>query len=384
MAISAKPPAGRRRATLRRRRTLTARSRASPIRELYTAADLPAGRSAAPRIRSDGPASTPTRAGIHDSMYRGRLWTMRQFAGFGTSEETNERFHYLLEHGQTGLSTAFDMPSLMGHDSDHARSLGEVGPRGRRGGHARRHADAVLRHRPRRGVGVDDDQRARRDHARLLRRRRRVRSRSSPRLPERLSGTIQADILKEYIAQKEWCFPIDPAMRLCGDMIEWCTRRMPRWHPISISGYHIREAGSTAQQELAFTLKDGLTYVEQAVAARPGRRRLRAAAVVLLQRPDRLLRGDRQVPRRAAHLGQGDARDLRRARTRAPGRCASTPRPPASASPPSSRSTTSSAPPSRRSPPCSAAPSRCTPTPTTRRSRCPPRRPSRSRCAPSR
>ena len=200
-------------------------------------------------------------------MYRGRLWTMRQFAGFGTSEETNERFHYLLEHGQTGLSTAFDMPSLMGHDSDHARSLGEVG---------------------REGVAVDtlDDMQtlfagidlgevsvsmtinapAAIMLAFYVVAAEAGRRRAGPtRRPSGSSGTIQADILKEYIAQKEWCFPIDPAMRLCGDMIEWCTRRMPRWHPISISGYHIREAGSTAQQELAFTLKDGLTYVEQAV-----------------------------------------------------------------------------------------------------------------------
>ncbi len=129
---------------------------------------------------------------------------------------------------------------------------------------------------------------------------------------EQLSGTIQADILKEYIAQKEWCFPIDPAMRVLGDMIEWCSQHMPRWHPVSISGYHIREAGSTAVQELAFTLKDGLTYVQQARRPRPRRRRLRPAAVVLLQRPDRLLRGDRQVPRRAADLGARDARHLRR------------------------------------------------------------------------
>ena len=138
-----------------------------------------------------------------------------------------------------------------------------------------------------------------------------------PVAPERLSGTIQADILKEYIAQKEWCFPIDPAMRLCGDMIEWCTRRMPRWHPISISGYHIREAGSTAQQELAFTLKDGLTYVEQAVERGLDVDDFAPAPVVLLQRPDRLLRGDRQVPRRPPHLGARAARDVRRAGTRA-------------------------------------------------------------------
>ncbi|HUA10784.1 MAG TPA: methylmalonyl-CoA mutase family protein [Solirubrobacteraceae bacterium] len=235
-----------------------------PVRELYTPADLPAGIGG-----DDDPIGTPgeypyTR-GIHRTMYRGRLWTMRQFAGFGTAEETNERFRYLLEHGQTGLSTAFDMPSLMGHDSDHPRSLGEVG---------------------REGVAVDtlDDMRTLFQGIDLgdVSVSMTINAPAAVMLafyvvaaeqgaagavaPERLSGTIQTDILKEYIAQKEWCFPIDPAMRLCGDMIEWCTRRMPRWHPISISGYHIREAGATAQQELAFTLKDGLTYVEQAVA----------------------------------------------------------------------------------------------------------------------
>jgi methylmalonyl-CoA mutase, N-terminal domain len=238
-----------------------------PVRELYTAEDLPAGAGAGgPEDPIGLPGQYPFTRGIHASMYRGRLWTMRQFAGFGTSEETNERFHYLLEHGQTGLSTAFDMPSLMGHDSDSPRSLGEVG---------------------REGVAVDtlDDMQtlfagidlgevsvsmtinapAAIMLAFYVAAAESATGGAGPVTPERLSGTIQADILKEYIAQKEWCFPIDPAMRLCGDMIEWCTQRMPRWHPISISGYHIREAGSTAQQELAFTLKDGLTYVEQAV-----------------------------------------------------------------------------------------------------------------------
>jgi methylmalonyl-CoA mutase N-terminal domain/subunit len=235
-----------------------------PVRELYTLEDLPAG-IGGPEDPVGRPGEYPFTRGIYESMYRGRLWTMRQFAGFGTSEETNERFHYLLDHGQTGLSTAFDMPSLMGHDSDHVRSLGEVG---------------------REGVAVDtlDDMQTLfsgidlgevsvsmtiNAPAAIMLAFYVAAAESDPvhpAGPERLSGTIQADILKEYIAQKEWCFPIDPAMRLCGDMIEWCTRRMPRWHPISISGYHIREAGSTAQQELAFTLKDGLTYVEQAVS----------------------------------------------------------------------------------------------------------------------
>jgi len=234
------------------------------VRELYTASDLPPGIGAQPPAEDPlgRPGEYPYTRGIYASMYRGRLWTMRQFAGFGTSEETNERFHYLLAHGQTGLSTAFDMPSLMGHDSDHSRSHGEVG---------------------REGVAIDtlDDMQTLFSGIELSE----VSVSMTINAPaaimlafyvaaaeaqgvsaEHLSGTIQADILKEYIAQKEWCFPIDPAMRLCGDMIEWCTRRMPRWHPISISGYHIREAGSTAQQELAFTLKDGLTYVEQAIA----------------------------------------------------------------------------------------------------------------------
>jgi methylmalonyl-CoA mutase N-terminal domain/subunit len=228
------------------------------IRPLYTEADLPDDPDQAIGL----PGEFPYTRGVYGSMYRGRLWTMRQFAGFGTAEETNARFRYLLDHGQTGLSTAFDMPSLMGHDSDHPRSLGEVG---------------------REGVAIDTLQ----DMEKLFEgipldrvsvsmtinapaaimlafyvvaaERRGIPS-------ELLAGTIQTDILKEYIAQKEWCFPVDPAMRLVTDMIEWCASHMPRWHPISISGYHIREAGSTAQQELAFTLKDGLTYVEHAVA----------------------------------------------------------------------------------------------------------------------
>src|SRR5436853_4613881 len=231
------------------------------IKPLYTEADQ------APDLaeRVGEPGSYPFTRGPYPSMYRGRLWTMRQFAGFGTSEETNERFHYLLDHGQTGLSTAFDMPSLMGHDSDHPRSLGEVG---------------------REGVAIDtlDDMETLfagidlgevtvsmtiNAPAAIMLAFYVVAAERNPAHPvpaTALGGTIQADILKEYIAQKEWCFPIDPAMRLLGDMIEWSSRHMPRWHPVSISGYHIREAGATAAQELAFTLKDGLTYVEEAVA----------------------------------------------------------------------------------------------------------------------
>jgi methylmalonyl-CoA mutase, N-terminal domain len=226
-----------------------------PVRPLYTEADLPEP------DQIGLPGEYPFTRGVYPSMYRGRLWTMRQFAGFGTAEETNERFHYLLEHGQTGLSTAFDMPSLMGHDSDHPRSEGEVG---------------------REGVAIDtlDDMETLfggidlgevtvsmtiNAPAAIMLAYYVVAAEENGVPADRLGGTIQADILKEYIAQKEWCFPVDPAMRLLGDMIEWCSRAMPRWHPVSISGYHIREAGSTAAQELAFTLKDGLTYVEQAI-----------------------------------------------------------------------------------------------------------------------
>ncbi len=226
-----------------------------PVRALYTEADLPE------RDQIGLPGEYPFTRGVYPSMYRGRLWTMRQFAGFGTAEETNERFRYLLDHGQTGLSTAFDMPSLMGHDSDSPRSLGEVGREGVAidtlddmetlfaGIDLGEVSVSMTINAPaaimlafyvaaaeRQGVGAED-----------------------------LAGTIQTDILKEYIAQKEWAFPVDPAMRLVTDMIEYCTESMPRWHPVSISGYHIREAGSTAQQELAFTLKDGLTYVEWAI-----------------------------------------------------------------------------------------------------------------------
>jgi methylmalonyl-CoA mutase, N-terminal domain len=207
------------------------------------------------------PGEYPFTRGPYPSMYRGRLWTMRQFAGFGTVEETNERFHYLLDHGQTGLSTAFDMPTLMGYDSDHQRSLGEVG----REGVAVDSLDdmeQLFAGIPLGGVTTSMTINA---PAAILLAYYVLVGESQGVPPEKLGGTIQTDILKEYIAQKEWCFPIEPAMRLVTDMIEWCSREMPRWHPVSISGYHIREAGSTAQQELAFTLKDGFTYVERAL-----------------------------------------------------------------------------------------------------------------------
>ena len=231
-----------------------------PVTPLYTEADLPAG-VGGPDDPIGFPGEYPFTRGVYGSMYRGRLWTMRQFAGFGTAEETNQRFRYLLDHGQTGLSTAFDMPSLMGHDSDHPRSLGEVGREGVA-------IDTVLdmetlfRSIPLDEVTVSMTINA---PAAIMLAFYVVAAERQGLPAERLGGTIQTDILKEYIAQKEWCFPVDPAMRLVGDMIEWCAVNMPRWHPVSISGYHIREAGSTALQELAFTLYDGVEYVEWAL-----------------------------------------------------------------------------------------------------------------------
>ena len=207
------------------------------------------------------PGEFPFTRGVYPSMYRGRMWTMRQFAGFGTAAETNERFRYLLEHGQTGLSTAFDMPTLMGYDSDHPRSLGEVGREGVaidslddmetlfEGIPLDEVSTSMTINSPAAillafYVAVGDEQGVPRD---------------------RLRGTVQTDILKEYIAQKEYIFPPEPSMRLVVDMIEWCAGELPRMHPVSISGYHIREAGSTAAQELAFTLADGFAYVDAAL-----------------------------------------------------------------------------------------------------------------------
>ncbi len=226
-----------------------------PVEPLYTADDLPDPE------RIGFPGEFPFTRGVYPSMYRGRLWTMRQFAGFGTAEETNERFRYLLDHGQTGLSTAFDMPSLMGHDSDHPRSLGEVGREGV-AIDSLEDMETLFRGIPMGEVSTSMTINA---PAAIMLAFYVVAAENQGVPPEQLAGTIQTDILKEYIAQKEWCFPIDPAMRLVTDMVEFCARRMPRWHPISISGYHIREAGSTAQQELAFTLKDGFTYIEWAL-----------------------------------------------------------------------------------------------------------------------
>jgi methylmalonyl-CoA mutase N-terminal domain/subunit len=226
-----------------------------PVEPLYTPDDV----ADLDHDRDLGfPGEYPFTRGVYHTMYRGRLWTMRQFSGFGTAEQTNERYKYLLSHGQGGLSVAFDMPTLMGRDSDDPRSEGEVGR-----------------------CGVATDSLA--DFETLFREIPLGDITTSMTISgpaavvfafflaaaERqgvdwklLDGTLQTDILKEYIAQKEWIFPPRPHLRIIGDLIEFCAREVPKWHPISVSGYHIREAGSTAVQELAFTLADGFSYVE--------------------------------------------------------------------------------------------------------------------------
>ncbi len=231
-----------------------------PVREVYTRQDL-AGFDPARDLGT--PGNYPFTRGVYSDMYRGRLWTMRQFAGFGTAEETNRRFRYLLSQGQTGLSVAFDYPTLFGYDSDDPFSVGEVG---------------------RCGVAIDSlaDMEALFDGIRLDEVTTSMTTNSPAAMIwamylvtaerqgarwEDLSGTIQNDILKEYIAQKTYIFPPRPSMRLITDIIAFATKHVPRWNTISISGYHIREAGSTAVQELAFTLRDGIEYVEHAIRA---------------------------------------------------------------------------------------------------------------------
>ncbi|HXQ26005.1 MAG TPA: methylmalonyl-CoA mutase family protein [Candidatus Acidoferrales bacterium] len=226
-----------------------------PIRRLYTEADLA---DCNPERDLGTPGAPPYTRGIHPAMYRARLWTMRQFAGFGSAEDTNRRFRYLLSQGQTGLSVAFDLPTLMGYDSDHSLADGEVGKC---------------------GVAVSSlaDMEALFDHIPLADVTTSM-TINSPAAPiwamylavaekqgadwQKISGTLQNDILKEYIAQKEYIYPPAPSMRLVTDTIEFGAKHTPKFNPISISGYHIREAGSTAIQELAFTLRDGIEYVE--------------------------------------------------------------------------------------------------------------------------
>jgi methylmalonyl-CoA mutase, N-terminal domain len=207
------------------------------------------------------PGEYPYTRGAYPTMYRGKPWTMRQFAGFGTPEDTNRRFRFLLEQGQTGLSTAFDMPTLMGYDADHPRAFGEVG---REGVAVSSLADMETLFAGIRLDQVTTSMTINCSASVLLAMYFALAEKQGVAL-EKVGGTIQNDMLKEFIAQNEWISPPRPSVRVIVDMIEYCAEHAPRWHPVSISGYHIREAGSTAVQELAFTLADGLAYVQAAV-----------------------------------------------------------------------------------------------------------------------
>jgi methylmalonyl-CoA mutase, N-terminal domain len=209
------------------------------------------------------PGSLPYTRGIHPTGYRGRLWTMRQFAGFGTAKQTNARFHYLMDHGQTGLSTAFHLPTLYGYDSDHFHSAGEVG---KCGVAVDTLADMETLFD---GINLEDVTVSMtiNSTAPILLAMYLVVAQKQGADWKKISGTLQNDILKEYIAQKEYIFPPRPSMRLITDIFKFCAKEVPKYNTISISGYHIREAGSTALQELAFTLRDGMEYVEYGVRA---------------------------------------------------------------------------------------------------------------------
>src|ERR1041385_808337 len=230
------------------------------INRVYSPDDL---KDWSPESDLGAPGEFPYTRCVYPTMYRGRLWTMRQFAGYGAADDTNRRFKYLLQHGQTGLSVAFDMPTLMGLDSDDPRSRGEVGYCGV----AVSSLDDMERLFD--GIPLDDVTTSMTINgpAAVIFAMYLAVAEQRGISVERLGGTLQNDILKEYIAQKEWLFPPEPSLRLVTDTIAYCVKQVPKWHPVSISGYHIREAGSTAVQELAFTLYDGLTYVETAVKA---------------------------------------------------------------------------------------------------------------------
>ena len=241
-----------------RKRDIAFTNSASEIPPLFTALDLEDSAGSAFEL----PGQWPYTRGIHPTGYRGKLWTMRQFAGFGTARETNQRYKFLLSQGQTGLSVAFDFPTLMGYDSDHPRSEGEVGKCGV--------AISSLADMETLFEGIPLDKVSTsmtiNGPAIILLCFYIAAAEKQGVSAAKLQGTVQNDILKEYMAQHAWCFPIEPALRLIVDGFAWCAENAPHWNTISISGYHIREAGSTAAQELAFTLADGFTYVERAIA----------------------------------------------------------------------------------------------------------------------
>jgi methylmalonyl-CoA mutase N-terminal domain/subunit len=232
----------------------------APLAPLYGPSDV-AGLD--PERDLGYPGQFPFTRGVHPTMYRGRLWTMRQFAGFGSAKQTNERFKFLLEHGQTGLSTAFDFPTLMGYDSDHERSLGEVGQVGVAIS-SLADMETLMDGIP---MGEVSTSMTINGPAPIMLAFYIAAGENQGVDPAKLRGTVQNDILKEYQAQHAWIVPAEPALRMITDVFAYCARRVPQWNTVSISGYHIREAGSTAAQELAFTLANGMEYVRRGVAA---------------------------------------------------------------------------------------------------------------------
>jgi methylmalonyl-CoA mutase N-terminal domain/subunit len=240
------------------KRELSFTNSSGDIAPLYTALDLEGSGGTAFEV----PGAYPYTRGIHASGYRGKLWTMRQFAGFGSAKETNERYKFLLAQGTTGLSVAFDFPTLMGYDSDHVRSEGEVGKCGVAIS-SLADMEALFEGIP---LGDVSTSMTINGPAIILWCFYIAAAEKQGVSADKLRGTVQNDILKEYMAQHAWCFPIEPALRLIVDMFEWGATHAPQWNTISISGYHIREAGATAAQELAFTLADGFTYVERGIA----------------------------------------------------------------------------------------------------------------------
>ena len=267
------------------------------------------------------PGEFPFTRGPHKDMYRGRPWTIRQYAGFASAEETNARFRYLLERGQTGLSVAFDLPTQLGYDSDDPRAEGEVG---RTGVAIDSLADVELLFD---GIPLGEVSTSMTINApaSLLLLLYELVAEGQGVPGDKLRGTVQNDILKEYCARGNYIFPPRPSMRLTTDLFAYCDERLPRWNTISISGYHIREAGSTAVQELAFTLANGIAYCAGGGRRGPLAGRLRRAALVLLQRAQPLLPGGGEVPRGAAAVGADHARALRRDEPEGPG--AALPRP---------------------------------------------------------
>ena len=343
------------------------------VKPLYRAAD-------APPVEPEPPGVFPFTRGPYPDMYRGRPWTMRQYAGFASAEESNERYRYLLAHGQTGLSVAFDLPTQLGYDSDDPVAEGEVG---RTGVAIDSIADMELLLD---GIPLDEVSTSMTINApaALLLLLYELVAEGQGVPGSALRGTVQNDILKEYIARGNYIFPPRPSMRLTTDLFAYCEERIPRWNTISISGYHIREAGSTAAQELAFTLANGIAYCDAAVAAGLSPDAFGARLSFFFNAHNDFFQEVAKFRAARTPLGPDHARPLRRDDHPRPRRCASMPRRAARPSPPNSPRTTSSELRCRHSRPSAGEHSRSTRTASTRRSRFRPSTRPRSRSAPSR